>query len=63
MKIKLKPVKEIEVNENGDVTFNLSARASNADWIRAARLLKAGKLDEFEKLDETQMYYLVEDEE
>ena len=61
MKIKLKRVKEVEVNEDGEITFNLSARASNADWIRAARLLKAGKLDEYKRLENTPMYYIVEE--
>ena len=61
MKIKLKRVKDVEVNEDGEITFNLSARASNADWIRAARLLKAGKLDEYKRLENTPMYYIVEE--
>ena len=59
--MKLKRVIEVEVNEDGEITFNLSARASGADWIRAARLLKAGKLDEYKRLENTPMYYIVEE--
>ena len=32
-----------------------NTHASN-DWIRAVRLLKAGKLEEFKKMDDTSMW-------
>ena len=58
----MKRVKAITKNAKGEIVFNLSADAGNADWIRAARLKKAGKLEELKKLFNTPMYYLEDDE-
>ena len=64
MKKRLKKVKAIERNAKGEISsINLSADAANADWIRAARLKKAGKLEELKKLFDTPMYKLEDDEE
>ena len=60
MKRRLKRVKPIK-KSRGTVILNLASDAANADWIRAARLLKAGKLDELKKLLNTPIYY-IEDE-
>lgn len=50
-----KPVNTIEIDEAADrVTFNLSSRASNDDWLRAARLLQKGHTRKFEELDNKQ---------
>ncbi len=62
MRMKLKPVKPIEKDEEGNITFNLCADAANADWLRAARLLKQRKRKELEKLSNTKMYYVIDDE-
>jgi len=56
-KIVLKPVEF----KGDDGTYNLDADAANADPIRAARLLKAGKLKELKKLEETHMGMAVEE--
>ena len=61
-RLKLKKVKAIERNAKGEIVFNLSADAGNADWIRAARLKKAGKLDELKKLHDTPMYEIDDDD-
>jgi len=53
---KLRQVKTIEIID-GESRFNVASTASNDDWIRAARLLKEGKLSEFEKLDSEAMYF------
>ena len=64
MKIRLKKVKPIEYNKDGSIKIiNLAADAGNADWIRAARLKKAGKLDELKKLHDTPMYELDDENE
>ena len=57
MKKYLKPV---QVDDNGDVNFNLATEAAD-DWIRAARLLKAGKLKEFEKMDNSPTHIEVDE--
>jgi hypothetical protein len=49
-------VKAIEI-KNGETVFNLASTEANDDWIRAARLLKEGKISEFEKNDAKPMYY------
>ncbi len=56
-------VKAISQNEKGEITINLSADAANADWIRAARLLKKGKIDEFKELENTRMFQIEEEDE
>ena len=61
-RLKLKKVKPIIKHKDGSIEFNLAADAGNADWIRAARLKKAGKLEELQKLHDTPMYYLEDDE-
>ena len=58
----MKRVKPIEKNKNGEIIYNLASDAGNADWIRTARLLKAGKTEEAKKLFNTPMYYLTNDE-
>ena len=64
MKIRLKKVKPIEYNKDGSIKIiNLAADAGNADWIRAARLKKLGKLDELKKLHDTPMYELDDENE
>ena len=60
-RLKLKKVKAITKNAKGEIVFNMSADAGNADWIRAARLKKAGKLEELKKLHDTPMYELEDD--
>lgn len=52
----MKKVKAVEI-KNGRITFNLASTEANDDWIRAARLLKEGKVSEFEKMDASPMYY------
>jgi hypothetical protein len=52
----MKPIDPIEVDEEGNVVFNLSADAANADWIRAARLVEKGKTEELEELSTTPVY-------
>ena len=37
--------------------FNVASTATNDDWLRAARLLRAGKTKQLAKLDNTQMKY------
>ncbi len=61
--MKLKKVKPIEINAKGEMVFNLAADTANADWLRAARLLKQGRIKEVEKLSKTPMYYLADDDE
>lgn len=66
MKRKLKRVKAIEIKKvKGleEITINLSADAANADWIRASRLLKEGKKEDLDELENTQMYYESDEEE
>ena len=58
----MKRVKPIEKNKKGEIIFNLAADAGNADWIRTARLLKAGKTEEAKELFNTPMYYYESDE-
>ena len=59
----MKKVKAIVKNKKGEiVSINLAADAGNADWIRTARLLKAGKTEEAKKLFDTPMYELDDDE-
>ena len=54
----MKKVEAIVRNKKGEiVSINLAADAGNADWIRTARLLKAGKTEEAKKLFNTPMYY------
>lgn len=63
MKKRLKKVEPIEYNKDGSIKMiNLDADAGNADWIRAARLKKAGKLEELKKLHDTPMYELEDDD-
>jgi hypothetical protein len=52
----MKKVKAIEII-NGVTVFNLAASEANDDWIRAARLLKEGKIKEFEEMDAKSVYY------
>jgi hypothetical protein len=52
----MKRVKTIEVKD-GETTFNLASTEANDDWIRAARMLKEGKLTELERMNKTPMYY------
>ena len=54
-----KRVKPIEKNKKGEIPFNLDSDAVNADWIRAARLLKEGKKEELNELLNTPMYKLL----
>ena len=57
----MKRVKPIEKNKKGEIIYNLDSDAGNADWIRTARLLKAGKIEEAKKLFNTPMYKLEDD--
>jgi len=50
-------VKTVEMDDQGEVTFNLASTAANNDWIRAARLKKWGKKKQLDKLNKLQMYY------
>jgi hypothetical protein len=52
----MKKVKAIEI-KNGEPVFNLAASEANDDWIRTARLLKEGNIQEFEEMDAKPMYY------
>ena len=52
----MKRVKPIEKNKKGEINYNLDSDAGNADWLRARRLLKAGKTDKVKKLFDTPMY-------
>ena len=56
MKFKKMKIKPIEII-NGETCYNLAASAANDDWLRAARLLKEGKMEELQKLNEEPMYY------
>jgi len=62
MKKLLKRVKPIE-KKKGEIIYNLDSDAGNADWIRTTRLLKAGKTQEANKLFNTPMYYLDDEDE
>ena len=58
MKKRLKKVElEIRDKDGNVIGFNLAASAANDDWLRAARLLKEGKTEEFRKLDSEPMFY------
>ena len=48
------PVNAIE-EKDGEPVYNLSNSAANDDWIRAARLLRQGKTEELEEMQNTQM--------
>lgn len=52
----MKSVKAIKI-KNGKPVYNMASSAANDDWIRSARLLKEGKIEELKKLDEEPMYY------
>jgi hypothetical protein len=50
------PVNTISTDENGNnLRINIASTAANDDWIRAARLLKEGKQEEYDKLSNTSM--------
>ena len=51
----MKKAKAIEI-VNGESVFNLASSLSNDDWLRAARLLRDGKTEEFKKMDSEPMY-------
>jgi len=53
-------VNVIEINSNGVITINLSASASNDDWLRSAKLLKEGRNSKFKKIDNAHMYVEIE---
>jgi len=59
---KMKPIKAIEKDKNGDLVFNICADEANSDPIRAARLLKKAKagdkkaLKRIEEMENTTMY-------
>jgi hypothetical protein len=38
--MKRQYIKPIEFDENGNITFNLTADAANDDWLHALRLFK-----------------------
>ena len=67
--MKKKRVKAVEVDENGDYTFNLGADGANIDGIRAARLQRkadAGDAEaaaELRRLQAESTYELEEDDE
>jgi len=61
MKKRIKRVEPI-IKSRGEIVFNLASDVANADWIRAARLLKVGQLDELKKLHNTPTYYIEDDE-
>lgn len=56
-----KAIEPVEKDKDGNITFNLDADEANADWIRAARLLKKAKAGdteaaaELERLQNTRM--------
>jgi hypothetical protein len=52
----MKKVRSIKI-KNGELVFNLASTAANDDWIRSARLLKEGKTEELQKLNDEPMYY------
>ena len=59
---KMVKVEPIEYDSKGNIKcFNLGASAANDDWIRAARLKREGKEEEFKKMDETGMFYYEDD--
>lgn len=57
---KLVQVEEREIVKGKEV-FNLSVTAASDDWIRAGRLQKENKKEEFQKLDNVPMLTPVED--
>ena len=63
MPVKFEDIPPVEFDkETGRVVFNIDADAANADWIRAARLLKKGdkeSLAELERLSNTKMKRIV----
>jgi len=60
-KLVMKPVNPIERKDDSTIEIHLAADAANDDWIRAARLLKAGKMDELKKLEDAQTFIEVEE--
>lgn len=58
----MKKIEPIETDKKGQDTINLDCDAANADWIRAARLLKRANggdeqaREEFRNLEDTPMY-------
>jgi len=64
---KIKPIKPIEKDENGELVFNICCDEANSDWIRAARLAKAAKEGDKEaakklkKMENTSMYEVSDD--
>jgi hypothetical protein len=55
MKFKKMKINPIEII-NGVTCYNLAASATNDDWLRAARLLKEGKMEELQNLNDEPMY-------
>jgi len=46
----------IEVKENNQIVFNAMSTEGNMDWIRAARLKKEKKIEEYNKIMNEPMY-------
>ncbi|MFC2111194.1 hypothetical protein ACFLQ5_01945 [Bacteroidota bacterium] len=55
VEIKMEKVPLFE-EKDGETIINLCSTAASDDWIRAARLKKAGKLDELKKMEDTPMW-------
>ena len=53
----MKRIYPIEYDKNGEPIINLAADAANADWIRAARLKREGRLDDLNELEATPMFF------
>jgi hypothetical protein len=51
MKVQTITIKKVET------VYNLASTAANDDWIRSARLLREGKIEELKKLENEPMYY------
>lgn len=43
--------------KKGERVFNLASDNANNDWIRSARLLREGRIDELRELESQPTYY------
>jgi hypothetical protein len=50
----------LTVDDDGAVVMHLDTGEANADWMRANRLLEAGKTKELEELDAKPMHTIQE---
>ena len=64
---KIKLVKPIKKDENGELVFDICCDEANSNWIRAARLAKTAKEGDkiagkkLKKMENTPMYRVSDD--